>query len=804
MRRPEPFLSKPVIFSLTVESIRTLLSGLSLSHRDKLTCTNWAQIIVFGVLSPIGIAAAQDSVVIEEIIVTAQKREQILSDVGITVNAFSAQDIKDNRILVSQDIAANTPNLTIVNQFGTSLPTYHMRGVGLNDFSSNNTSTVGIYVDGVFQTSPAMHGFQLFDLERIEVLKGPQGILYGRNTTGGAINFVAVKPTDTPDGYLKVDYGTFQEGRVEAAYGNAISENLTGRIAFSYDFGGGYIKNRFTGDDLHARNKGAARVLLEWTPSAQTSVLFNVHGGVDRSDAGVYQQQGLLDPAGLAPLPVFLLPQCGPLVAGENFDFGSTPGQCVNPFGYFDADNDLFAGDYDLEPDQEDDFIGASVTVDWGINDNYTFISISAFESYNRFAQGDIDSSPLPLVHTNFADSIEQFTEELRLNYSSDRLYWVGGLYYSYDKVESSNDDACLDDNPGAVFPVFCTFGDFRQNLQQRSNAAAIFLHSEYLLGDNWNLTLGGRYSYEDKDFDLELNAQDLFLLISGGSFAGPVLNPVDNASFNSFSWKVGLDKKVSEDLLLYGLVSEGFKTGGFPGAFSFGGPEQALPFDDESLLAYEVGFKSTSRGSRLRFSGAAFYYDYQDVQLFSLFTSAAGASIQRLNNGGNAEILGVEAELIYLPTDAWELSANVGWLDHELKDFQVDPMQPSVPGIPGPADANGNMLANTPDVNFTGAVKYVLSLDDGDVAFRAGFHYQSDVFFETFNRPFLSEDGYWLVDASVNYTFVDGKYEFGIWGQNIFDEERLTLGFPFEVSGLNFVLANQPRRYGVSFRYNF
>ncbi len=745
-----------------------------------------------------------ESRVLEEIIVTAQKREQSLSDVGITVNAFSAQDIEDNRILTSQDIAAITPNLTIVNQFGESLPTYHLRGVGLNDFSTNNTSTVGIYVDGVFQTSPAMHGFQLFDLERIEVLKGPQGILYGRNTTGGAINFIAAKPTDTPDGYFEVEYGTYEEGRLEGAYGNAISENLAGRIAFSYAFGDGYVKNRVTGNDLQARNKGAARVLLEWTPTEQTSVLFNVHGGVDRSDGGSSQQQGLLDPAGLAPVNPILLPQCGPLMSGERFDFGSTPGQCVDPFGYFDADNDVFAGDFDFEPVQEDEFIGASVTVDWGINDHYGLISISAFESYDRFTSAEVDSSPLPLLHTNFADSIEQFTQELRLNFDGDRLRWTAGLYYSHDSIETTNDDACLDDNPGAPFPVFCRVGDFRQDLQQTTNAAAIFFHTEYLLGDTWNLTLGGRYSYANTDFDLELVAEDFFLLVSGGAFAGPVLNPVDEESFNSFSWKVGLDKNVSEDILLYGLVSEGFKTGGFAGAFALGGSEQLLPFDDESILAYEIGFKSTGLGNRLRFNGAAFYYDYRDVQLFSAFTSAAGESIQVLNNGANAEILGVEAEIVYLPTDALELSGTFGWLDHELKDFQVDPTQPPVPGIPGPADANGNNLANSPDINLNGAVKYVWSLDQGDIALRANFHYQSEVFFDTFNQPFLSEDGYWLVDASLTYTLSDGTYEFGIWGQNLFEEERMTTGFPFQFSGFNAVYVNQPRRYGVSFRYNF
>jgi len=754
--------------------------------------------------SPAAPGPPNDSRVLEEIIVTAQKRDQSLKDLGMTVNAFSAQDIKKNRTLASQDIAAITSNLTVVNQFGTSLPTYHLRGVGLNDFSTNNTSAVGIYVDGVFQTSLAMHGFQLFDLERVEVLKGPQGTLYGRNTTGGAINFILAKPTDRANGYLVADYGTFQEGRVEAAYGNAISENLTGRVAFSYAFGDGYVKNRVTGNDLHARNKGAARVLLDWTPSDDTSVLFNVHGGVDRSDGGASQHQGPLDPAGLAPLPPILLPQCGPLVAGERFDFGSTPGLCVDPFGYFDDDNDVFAGDFDFEPVQEDDFLGASVTVDWAINDHFDFASISAFESYDRYIDADVDSSPLPVLHTSFSDSIEQFTQELRVDFNGDQSHWVAGLYYSYDKIETTNGDVCLDDNPGAPFPVFCRVGDFRQDLQQSTNAAAIFLHTEYLLGDTWNLTLGGRYSYADKDFNLELNAEDFFLLVSGGAFAGPVLNPVDNASFNSFSWKVGLDKKVSEDVLLYGLVNKGFKTGGFAGTFALGGPEQLLPFDDESILAYEIGFKSTSLGSRLRFNGAAFYYDYQDVQLLTVFSSAAGVSIQVLSNGANAAILGVEAEIVYLPTDALELSATVGWLDHELQDYQVDPTQPPVPGIPGPADPNGNKLAYTPDVDFTGAVKYIWSLDKGDVSLFARFHYQSEVFFETFNQPFLSEDAYWLVDANLTYTLGDGTYEFSIWGQNLFEEQRMTTGFPFQNLGFNLVFVTQPRRYGVSFRYNF
>ena len=178
------------------------------------------------------------------------------------------------------------------------------------------------------------------------------------------------------------------------------------------------------------------------------------------------QNQGLLDPAGLGPLPPIFLPQCSPLIAGQTFDFGSTPGQCVDPLGYFDSDNDLFAGDYDFEPKQEDDFVGGSITLNWDINDEYALTSITGVESYERFVQEDLDSSPFPVIHLNFQDDIDQFTQELRLDYVSDDVNWVAGLYFAEDEVNSRNDDACLDDNPGATVP-FCVLSEYQQVLSQ-------------------------------------------------------------------------------------------------------------------------------------------------------------------------------------------------------------------------------------------------------------------------------------------------------------------------------------------------
>ena len=726
---------------------------------------------------------------LEEIVVTAQKREQSVDDIGITINAFSKDYMRENRVLTSQDIAAHTPNLHVVNQFSTAFPTYHLRGVGLNDFNSNNTSAVGIYQDGVFQTAPPMHGFQILDLERVEVLKGPQGTLYGKNTTGGAINFISARPTQEPEGYINVDFGRFEEGRVQAAYGRGITETLAGRVAVAYDFGSGYIHNRVTGNDIHAKDKFSGRALLEWTPAENATILFNLHGGVDRSDAGVYQHQGLLDINGsLDPNDPSAF--CAPAVNGT-WDYRTSGASCVDIAGYSDTDGDLHDGDFDLEPTARHEAIGGSITVDWDITDQYHLKSITGFESYDRLDDEDVDSSPNFLSHLGWRDDIFQISQELQLSSETEALHWTAGLYYAWDQITSLYSEAC----PQIQFGP-CTF---TQDYRQTTTSTAVFGHVEYRFAETWNFTVAGRYSYEVKDFNSEFSAALSIPDLAAGNLVANFSEPIDENTYNSFSWKVGLDKDIGEDALVYASISKGFKTGGFQGGFTFGGPTQLLPFEDESLLSYEAGFKSKWLDNTLQLNAAAFFYDYEDVQLYSSIvdpTLLNPLPIQVLNNGSDAEITGIEADMQWYPIEALKLTFDIGWLDHKLKNFRAIPGQP--------ATAEGNALANTPDINLTVSGTYTWGTQWGDLSAMLEYYHQSSLFFDTFNAPLLAEDSIFKLNARVGLKSQDGRYEVALWAQNLTDEEYLVFGFPFGGFGLNFVYPGEPRRYGVSLSYNF
>lgn len=718
---------------------------------------------------------------IEEVVVTAQKRSQNIQDIGITMSAFTGDTLKEVGALSSQDIAAHTPNVRIINQFPTSVPTFTIRGVGLNDFNSNNNSAVGVYVDGVYQTSPAMLGFQLFDVDRVEVLKGPQGTLYGKNTTAGAINFIAKRPTEETEGSLSITYGRFDAGRVEAAIGGGLSETLNGRAAVSYDFSDGNVENRVTGNDLHDVDKLAVRFLFNWLPSDELDVLLNIHGGRDRSGGPVYYHRGLQDPNNLAA-------ECAPVIAGR-YD----PTQCVDVFGYSDTDGDLHKVDIDHEPKQEDDFIGVSLAVNWDLG-SVTLDSITAYERYDRFLSEDADASPNNLVHDQFDDEITQFSQELRVTSNDDGDFsWIAGLYYGKDEIETVQDDNCTTE----FAPSLCAFAYYRLDLEQTSEVMAVFGHTEWQFTDAFKLTVGARYSYEEKKdyFSSTAFALSESDFHAGNLFIPPFTNPDSDETFNNFSWKLGLDWDVSHDILAYASISKGFKSGGFPGGWAFSGPQQLEPFDDEQIIAYEVGIKSTLLEGSLRLNAAAFYYDYIDLQVFGVVEVPGLPPVQSLTNAGDAEIKGFEADLIWLIGSGWEVSGGVGVLSTELEDYL---------GFGG-TDASGNNLANAPELTANALVKYTWELDNGRVVAHMSANYQDEVFFDVFNDPLLSEDAYTLYNGRIAYVSQDDRYTVALWGKNLGDKEYTGMGFHFRgFPGSSFLNAGMQRTYGVTIDYNF
>jgi len=416
-------------------------------------------VIILTILSVwAGNLAAQDAgLQIEEIIVTAQKREQNLSDVSVAVTVFTGDDIRQQRLGQPIDLAAQAPNLNINETFGNSITNVSIRGLGLNDYAVNNNPAAGIYIDEVYLVSPAMLGFQLFDLERVEVLKGPQGTLYGRNTTAGAMKFISRKPTEEYEGHLSADYGRYDHFILEGALGGKIAQGLTGRVAVqTSQRNDGFQLNRATGGKVGEIDRTAWRGLLNWRPSEALDILLNVHGGVDKSDTLLVKVDNLFTPE----------------------DDGI-------------ADPYSSAAGNDTELDNEN--YGVSLTINWDLSDHLALTSVTGYEDYERSHDEDRDGSALVHLDGLFLNEIEQVSQELRLTYTGAHLVLIGGVFYGRDEV-STRDNFDTTDLP---FPFTFVGNEYSQD----ADSYAAFGHAEWQLHEDWKFIAGLRYTEEDKEF---------------------------------------------------------------------------------------------------------------------------------------------------------------------------------------------------------------------------------------------------------------------------------------------------------------
>ena len=420
--------------------------------------------------------------VLEEIIVTAQKREQNSQDIGLTLTAFSGERLQELGFVKSEELAFQTPNLGIRNDLGTSFPIISIRGVSLVDTKANNVSSAAVHIDEVYLGSPALLGLQLFDFERAEILKGPQGTLFGKNTTAGSINFVSRKPTDEFEGFITGQYGRFEEGRVEGAISGPVNDQLKLRLAGVYETGDGYTTNRLTGNDLGGDNRFAIRFLADWSPVENFNILLNVHGGQDNSEVGAFQHRALID-----------LTTGGLCDSAASSDPLSTDG-CADFLGYVDSDGDPFEGDFNIESEFDNDALGVSATMTWDL-DTVIITSLSAYDSFTRNHTEDNDASPNRFVDQNYDEEFYNFSQEFRIASDTDnRLSWILGLYYAtedFDLWRDADLSALL--GPGGVLSF--------EGKEDRT-ALAAFAHAEWQLAPQFRLTAGVRYSDEEKEYD--------------------------------------------------------------------------------------------------------------------------------------------------------------------------------------------------------------------------------------------------------------------------------------------------------------
>lgn len=739
---------------------------------------------------------SQPAGVIEEVIVTAQRREENLQETPISVTAFTGATIEALGFRQSVDITAQTPNFSVGYPNGdTGVPAPFIRGVGLNDFGVLNQGPVAAYMDETYISSNAAQIFQLLDVERVEVLRGPQGTLYGRNATGGAVNFVSQKPTREWGGWARAGYGSWDQTRFEGAIGGPLGERTAFRAAVLKNDSDGWMKNRFTGNDQQGIDELAWRVLLETDPTESVSLLFNVHGGRTKSDAVQYRHLGVWDATGN---------MCG--LADIR------AGNCVDIFGYSEqipyttlggvdvpAVPGYQEGNFDFEAKNDTDFWGASVTIDWTLGD-YQVKSITSYDDMEDFRPEETDVSPNDALTGELAVEQQSFSQELRVSWEGDRWSWIGGAYYLEDEATDNTAFDILgvlrplfvgDDvncsappgNPTGFCPEQFVFKS-KSGTEQTITSVAVFFDSSVQLTEALELSAGLRYT----DEKIEHDSFFFYDEPAAGNPALPGYPSQEKNDFSNVSGRAVLNFTVSDDLMLYGSVTTGFKAGGIQST-----SDGVAPYEEETLVSYEAGFKSTLADGRVRFNGSAFYYDYSDLQVFA-FVIVDGIGFSTISNAADAEIYGAEFEVQWLPVDNLLLNLGLGLLSTEYQDFVI----PS-------GDFSGNEITMSPEVTFNGLIQYDIPLGrSGTVTLQTDFNYQDEVFFDALNNPLLREDNYWLWNARASWMSADERWEVAAFGRNLGDEEYMVYAFDLSFFGFNEEMIGTPRGYGVELTYRY
>lgn len=584
-----------------------------------------------------GQAIAEDttSFQLEEITVTARKREESLQDAPLSVTAFSTAGLEKRGITNLGNISAYTPNVDInagKGDGGSTNAAVFIRGVGQNDFIFPTDPGVGIYVDGVYIARSIGGMMDLADVERVEILRGPQGTLYGKNTIGGALNIVTSRPDGELSGQIKLIGGQREHFDVEANLNFPLIEDvLSGKIALASKNQKGYSKRIDGGLDLGDTNVDAIRVGLNWTASEDVDVYLSFDASRIRQNGVAGTLLGTFNSAGSLYGPYNAL--AAPFITAVN----GLPAGSLFDDRYVTGDPALSNGTGPTKDDN--DTWGLSLNVDWDVNENMTVKSITAYRKMDATIQTDIDYSPFPVIHTAEEQHQKQFSQEIQLGGTAmdGKLNWLLGGYYFNEKINDDNNTflasglfQVLETLPGAVVPLVggvtcpsvpaapCAGGagnpwnaalDFDVNpfTKLDTDNLAAFLHVTYDVTDQLSVTLGGRYSYEKKEYFIDS------IFPASGKIATPPTT--ETQSWSKFTPKVGLDYHVNDDVLLYASFSKGFKSGGWnPRPLD---PLEFKTFDQENLTAYEMGIKSRLMDDRMTFNLAGFYSQYKDLQLF-------------------------------------------------------------------------------------------------------------------------------------------------------------------------------------------
>lgn len=686
-----------------------------------------------------------------EIVVTAQKRAENIQDVPAAITAMSGAALQDRGITSPTELQFLVPSMQAGTLVGQTA--FTIRGVGLNQGSPG----VAVHVDGVYQPRPSMGNLTQADIERVEVLRGPQGTLYGRNANGGAINFVTQSPTSQLEGYVQGSYASYDETRLQGVVNVPFGERVRSRLLIDrWDRADGFVKNVVAGgQDVDKGETLSARLRVR----------------ADLTD-DLTLDLGATALHGEGPTSYFTLYEAPAAFAVANNPYLATATVPLKPRRL--ASNDPVGA--------ERDYGLISGTVTWNLGD-FQLKSISAYQRLADHELRDDDSIDISAFPAEYFARSRTVTQEVNLSGEVGPVNAVLGAFYMRDSAYTM----LHYDFPLGIFPLPAGSSLTHNAFQTLTKSKAVFADATWSLSERARIVGGVRFS-EDK---ISQTYQGLLAFGPTPAFESCPLQ-TNEATYKSTTPRVGAQFDLSDDSNLYATWSKGFKSGGW-NTYAC-----ANPFSPEKLTSYEFGWKNRLLDNRLILNVSAFYYDYTDLQL-----SQVVGLVRLIRNAAAAEVKGFELESVWRPDEHWTVNANASLLDAKFTEFRnTDSLAPQL----GVQDVSGNRLANAPKLSTNIGVAYrtdPLSFG-GRLTARTDVSYRSKVYFREFNNPKDTQDGYAVVNAALIWDSPDETYRVRLFATNLFGEDYIVQMDSSDNFGSRFVSWGSPRQVGVELRANF
>lgn len=746
----------------------------------------------------------------QEIIVTAQKRSERLRDVPMSISAASSEQLQSRGIASTEDLQKLVPGFSF-QKSNYGLPIFYIRGVGFSDTTLGVSPAVTVYLDQVpLPFSPMARGAVL-DLERVEVLKGPQGTLFGQNSTGGAINYIAAKPTDKLAAGFTLTAGRFDQVDAEAYLSGPISDTLSARVAVRREYQGDWQRNYINGDTTGSKDFTNGRLILDWKPSNGARFEFQASGWKDRSDS---QQPQFISYTVNKP-------------ASEG---GRPPSFPTDSFPAAPHDSRAAAWDPGVDFRRDDRFYQFSLRGDIDLGPTTTLTSLTSYGDLRTDLPQDFDATIYPADRTRITGSIKSFSQELRVSGElGERIKWMVGGNYQHDKVkELFLFDPSTNSSSGIGGPLVWSSYQIRndQDIETKSGFASL----DYKLTDTLTAQASLRYTKQDRSFNGctkddgngEIATAFSFLssLLSGSaqSIAPgqcitlsaatglPLPTVTGNLDEDNLSWRASLNWKPTPDTMLYANITKGYKAGSFP-TLPAALDSQYTPIPQESVLAYEAGAKFGLLDRKILIDAAAFYYDYRQKQLLGYLNIPPFGPLPNLVSIPKSRIVGAEASVTLLPISGLRLSLGGTFLDTKV---QSDPVNPT-----GAFGSSGSFVGEsfpfTPRWQGTADAEYRFALSGGTDMFLGASatgrtKTQGTLFNGTGATAALEQQlvmkGYALLDLRAGLEAADGSWRLELWGRNV--TNRFYSNNSVHSADYTFRFTGMPATYGVTLKYNF